>query len=96
MRGRDIKSGRFAEIAVPIDPLREKLDELALRLTKQMLGEDETPLKDADVAMFKAVSNYYTGTRSRVPTQAQDDDGDGFSLMKERLNAGNHEAEADC
>jgi hypothetical protein len=103
MRGRDIKNGRFADNgSVPVDPLREKLDRLSLRLVEQMLGEtdrndpDRRPLSGDDVALYKAVSSYYTATR-KMPTAKPDDDADdGFAALKERLNAGSDAPAADC
>lgn len=96
MRVRDIKNGRFSDNGtVPDDPLRAKLDELSLRLVDQMLAGTE-PLGGDEVALYKAVSNYYTATR-RLPTAKPDDDSDaGFLAMKERLNAGSDPTSPDC
>jgi len=103
MRGRDIKTGRFSDNgSVPADDvLREKLDRLAVRVASQMLGEtdrddpDRRPLSVDEVAMFKAVANYYTATRRLPAAKVDDDDGEGFSGIKERIHAGSDETSAD-
>jgi hypothetical protein len=92
MRGRDISTGRFADNGlVEGDPLREKLEKLAVRFAEQMLGEndredpDRRPLAEEDAAMFKTLTMYYTQTR-RLPTAKPDEDDDtGFGALKERI-----------
>jgi hypothetical protein len=103
MRGRDIKNGRFADNgSVPDDPLREKLERLAVRFAEQMLGEtdredpDRHPLREEDAAIFKTLTMFYTQTRRLPVAKQDDDDGEGFAALKERLNAGSDAAAADC
>ncbi len=89
MRGRDITTGRFSDNGTtPLDPLREKLDKLSLRLVEQMLGEaaEPAPLTGDDVALYKAVSNYYTATRRLPVTKPDEDEGEGFGELKARIN----------
>ena len=93
MKGRDIKTGRFdAKGAVPDDVLREKLERLAIRFCDQMLGEidrhdpDRRPLDEEDAAFFKTLSTYYAATRRLPVAKVEEDDGDGFGALRDRIN----------
>jgi hypothetical protein len=95
MRGRDINSGRFADNGTaPNDELREKLEKLAVRFAEQMLGEssrddpDRRPLGEEDAAIFKTLTMFYTQTRRLPVTKPDEDDGEGFGALKDRIMGG--------
>jgi len=87
MKGRDIKSGRFSDNGtVPDDPLRDRLERLAIRFADEMLGEATATLGEDEAAIFKTLSNYYAATRRLPVAKVEEDADDGFAALKERIN----------